>query len=490
VAVAICERMLIGGKEAESVTGRWMQVENPSRRGETVAEVPNAGEEDVEQAVKAADEAFKSWRLVPAAERGATLLKIADAILEEAEELARTVALENGNIIRYTRGEVRNTIDKLRYYSGMATELKGTVYPGSNDVFLYSRREPIGVVAGMISWNSPLALSAMKIAPVLMTGNTMVFKAPQSAPVGILKMAKIANRFLPPGVLNVITGTGSECGEALVGHPLVRKITLTGSTKVGKKLLHSAADRLVLSTMNLSGKNPQIVYADSDQDYTVEGVVGTIHIDRMGQSCASGSRIYIHRSIFDSFVDKLVTRLKSFKLGEACADATDIGPIANKRQYQKTISFIEAAMKEKGTKLICGGLPPSDGLLAEGYFIEPTLFVSVDNNTVLAKEEIFGPVVVAIPWDNEEQVLRMVNDSAYGLVAYVWTQDVAKAMNMAHAVEAGTVIVNFNGGPTEGHPYGGVKESGFSRENCLEGILSNYTAIKAVTVNMHYPPKE
>lgn len=489
MADVIRERMLIGGKDAESVTGRWMKIENPSRRGETFAEVPCAGKEDIELAVNAAAEAFKSWRHVPAAERGAIILKIADAILKETDELARTVASEDGNIIRYTRGEVGNACDKFRYYGGMATELKGSVYPGPNDAFLYSRREPIGVVAGMISWNSPLALGAMKIAPVLMTGNTMVFKAPQSAPVGLLKMAKIVNRFLPPGVLNVVTGTREECGEALVQNPLVRKITLTGSTEAGKKLLHTAADRLVLSTMNLSGKNPQIVYPDSDQNYAVDGIVGTIHIDRMGQSCASGSRIYVHRSIIEPFIEKMVTRLKAFKLGNACDETTDIGPIANKRQYLKTLRYIEAALKEKNTTLVCGGYPPTDGPLAKGYFIEPTVFVNTDNTSVLAREEVFGPVVVIIPWDDEEEVLRMANDSPYGLVAYIWTQDVAKAMNLAHAVKTGTVIINFNGGPTEGHPYGGVKESGFSRENCLEGILQNYTQLKAVTLNMNYPPK-
>lgn len=489
MADVIRELMLINGKEVESVSGKWMQIENPSRRGEIFAEVPCAGAEDVDLAVKAAAEAFKTWKMVPPAERGAIILKIADAILEDTEELARAVASEDGNIIRYTRGEVQNASDKFRYYGGLASELKGTVYPSPNDAFLYTRREPIGVVAAMMPWNSPLALATVKIAPVLLTGNTIVFKVPQTTPVGVLKMAKIANRFLPPGVLNIITGYGAECGSALVRHPLVRKITFTGSTEVGKKLLHEAADRVVLSTMELSGKNPQVVYPDSDQDYTVDDVIGSIHIDRMGQSCASGSRIYIHRSIFDSFVGKIAQKLKSFKLGDAREEESDIGPIANKEQYLKTLSYIEAALKEENTKLICGGLPPKDGPLAEGYYIEPTLFVSPDNNSILVKEEVFGPVIVAIPWEDEAEVLKMVNDSDYGLVAYVWCHDTVKAMNMAHSIEAGTIIINYFGGPTEGHPYGGVKASGYSRENCFEGVLENYTTLKAVTLNMQYPPK-
>lgn len=483
------ELMVIGGKDVQSVSGQWIQVENPSKRGEIFAEVPRANEEDVDLAVKTAAEAYKTWKMVPQAERGAIILKIADAIEEAAEELGRLVASENGNAIRYTPIEAKNAGEKFRYYGGLATEIKGTVYPGPNDAFLYTRREPLGVVAAITPWNSPLALAAAKIGPALLTGNTVVLKVPSTSPVGAINMVKIANQFLPDGVLNVITGSGSECGMALAQHPLVRKITFTGSTDVGKKLLHCAADRVVMSTMELGGKNPQIVYPDSYQEYVVNGVIGTVRFNRMGQSCSSGSRIYIHRSIFDSFVDTMVKNLKKMKLGNALSMDSDIGPIVNSQQFAKVRSYIEAALKEGKAKLMCGGLPPEDGPLAEGYYIEPTVFVSPDNDTILAKEEIFGPVVVAIPWDEEEEVLEMANDTPYGLVAYIWSHDAAKAMNMAHAVNAGSVLINYWGPPSEGHPYGGMKASGIGREHCLEGILENYTEIKAVTINMNYPPK-
>ncbi len=484
------ELMLINGAEVQSISGRWISVENPSRRGEVLAEVPRAIADDVNIAVKTAFESFRLWKEVPISHRGDILFKIADALLEEVDELSRTVASENGNIISYTRSEVKNASEKFRYYGGLASEIKGNINPGPDGVFQYTWREPIGVVAAMMPWNSPLALSTAKIAPVLLTGNTIVFKVPQTAPLGVLKLAKTANRFLPPGVLNIITGYGEECGVSLVQHPLVGIITFTGTTDVGKKLLHHAADRVVLSTMELSGKNPQIVHKDSFQDYVIDRVIGAIHIDRMGQSCASGSRIYIHRSVFESFTKNLVKKIKSFKLGDALDVQTDIGPLANKRQYLKTISYIEAAMEEKNTNLVCGGLPSEVGPLAGGYYIEPTVFISKDNDTILVREEVFGPVVVLIPWDNEEEVIKMVNDSSYGLVAYIWCQDVVKAMNMAHSIEVGTVIINYFGGPTEGHPYGGVKASGYSRENCLEGVLKNYTQIKAVTLNTSYPPVE
>ena len=489
MADIIRELMLIDGKEVESVSGRWLQVENPSRRGEIFAEVPNATEQDVDLAVKAAAAAFKTWKTVPAIERGAVILKIAEAVKSELQELARLVANENGNAIRHTRGEVMSACGKFQYYGGLATEIKGTVYPGPSDAFLYTRREPLGVVAAITPWNSPLALAAAKIGPAILTGNTVVLKVPSTAPVGVMRMVKIANRFLPHGVLNVITGPGSECGVALAQHPLVKKITFTGSTDVGKKLLHCAADRVIMSTMELGGKNPQIVYPDSFQDYVVNGVIGTVRFNRMGQSCSSGSRIYIHRSIFDGFVDKMAKALKTFKLGDACDESTDIGPIVNKQQFTKVRSYIEAALQEGKARLVCGGLPPEDGPLAQGYFIEPTVFVCPNNDTILAREEIFGPVVVAIPWDDEAEVLQMANDTPYGLVGYIWSHDAAKAMNMAHSLDAGSILINYWGPPSEGHPYGGMKQSGIGREHCMEGILEDYTEIKAVTLNMNYPPK-
>ena len=489
MAEIIRELMLIDGKEVESVSGRWIQVENPSKRGEIFAEVPRSSEADVDMAVKAAAKAFESWRLLPVIERGAIILKVADAVEESLEELASIVANENGNAIRYTRGEVLSAVGKFRYYGGLGPEIKGTVYPGPNDAFLYMRREPIGVVAAITPWNSPLALAAAKIGPALLTGNTVVLKVPSTAPVGVMRMVKIANELLPPGVLNVITGAGSEAGITLAKHPLVQKITFTGSTEVGKELMHCAADRIIDTTMELGGKNPQIVFPDSDQDYVVTGVINTVRYNRMGQSCSSGARIYVHRSIFDSFVERMVKQLKEFKLGNALDESTDIGPIVNKKQFDKVCSYIEAALREGHAKLVCGGLPPREGPLSEGYFVEPTLFVCEDNNTVLAADEIFGPVAVAIPWDDEDEVLKMANDTPYGLVGYIWSHDTTKAMNFAHKLKAGSILINYWGMPTEGHPYGGMKMSGIGREHCLEGILENYTEIKAVTINMNYPPK-
>ncbi len=484
------ELMLIDGKQTPGASGNFIPVENPSKRGTIVAEVPSASEVDVDVAVKAAARAFETWKKMPARERGKLLLKIADAVDAGSEEIARTIAQENGNAIRtQSRPEVKNTSDQFRYFGGLASEIKGTTYPTGEDVFTYTRREPLGVVAGLVPWNVPVMLAACKIAPALAAGNTIVVKAASDAPIGTLKMAKIADKFLPPGVLNVITGPGQECGMALVNHPLIRKISLTGSTEVGKLLLHAAADRIIPSTSELGGKNPQIVFPDADKDYVVDGVIDAVRFARQGQSCTSGSRIYVHKSIFDSFLQRLVTRVKKLKVGDPLDEATDMGAITSRRQFEKVCAYIEEGMKREGVRLLCGGLPPKEGPLAEGYYIEPTIFACNHDNWRLAREEIFGPVVVAIPWEDEGEVIEMANDTNYGLAAFVWTHDAAKGMRVAHSINAGWILVNRGGAQILGQPYGGMKESGLGRENSLEGLLESYTEIKSIMVNLAFPPK-
>jgi len=480
--------MLIDGKRVESVSGRFIPVENPSKKGQVIAEVPNANAEDVNIAVAAAERAFKGWRRIPARERGNILLKIADAMDVEKEDLARTIASENGNAIRtQARPEALGACDRFRYYGGLGGEIKGTVYPSSDNMLLYTRREPLGVVAGIIPWNAPVQLAAEKVVPALVAGNTIVLKAASDAPIGVLKMASIANNFLPPGVLNVITGRGEECGAALAKHPSIRKISMTGSTEVGKTLLHHAADRVLNASMELGGKNPQIICPDADTDYIADGVIASVRFTRQGQSCTSGSRIYIHKSVFDSFLKRLVRKVKALKIGDPLDEATDMGALSSATQFSKACHYITKAMEEEGVKLICGGLPPKEGPLAEGYFVEPTIFTCENHNSILARDEVFGPVIVAIPWEDEEGVIRLANDTNYGLAAYVWSKDTARAIRMVQEIEAGWVCVNYGGGQFLGQPYGGMKESGLGRELCLESILNDYTEIKSVVVNLATP---
>lgn len=484
------ELMLIDGEYSESEGGEFISVENPSRRGAIVAEVPRANEADVDRAVNAAARAFESWRKMPARDRGRLLLKIADAVEAETETIARTIAEENGNAIRtQSRPEAKNAGDRFRYYGGLAGEVKGTTYPVGENIFAYTRREPLGVVAGLVPWNAPVQLSVAKIGPALAAGNTLVLKAASDAPLGVLKMAKIAAKFLPKGVLNVLTGPGEECGMALANHPLVKKISLTGSTEVGRLMLHCAANKIIPSTLELGGKNPQIVYPDADRDYVVNGVVDGVRFVRQGQSCSSGSRVYIHKSIFESFLEKLVNRLKKMKVGNPLDETSDIGAITSSRQFEKVCAYIKEGMNHEGVRLLCGGLPPNEGPLAEGYYIEPTVFTSRDDRCPLAREEVFGPVLVAIPWEDEEEVIRMANDTKYGLAAFVWTHDSAKGMRIAHSIEAGWVLINRGGAQILGHPYGGMKDSGLGREHSIEGFLESYTQIKSVMVNLDFPPQ-
>ena len=354
----------------------------------------------------------------------------------------------------------------------------------SSQVLSYTRREPLGVVGAIIPWNAPVLLAALKIAPALCAGNTLVLKAAEDAPLGVLKMAEACQEFLPPGVLNVLTGLGPECGSPLAQHPKVMKLSFTGSTEVGKIVMRAAAERIVPVSLELGGKSPSIVYPDADEDWVVDGVIAGMRFTRQSQSCTAGSRLFLHADIFDSFLDKLSAKTQALKLGDPLDEATDIGSIINNKQFTKVCGYVEDGLKRKDARLVFGGLPPKDGPLSEGYFAVPTVFADTSNDWRLAREEIFGPVLVAIPWKDEADAIRMANDSHYGLAAYVWTHDIGKGLRAAHAIESGWVQVNQGGGQTPGMSYGGYKQSGLGREFSLEGMLDSFTQRKSVTVNL------
>jgi acyl-CoA reductase-like NAD-dependent aldehyde dehydrogenase len=480
-------RMLIDGAWVDSMSGAVLNVENPAKRT-LIASVPRGDTADVNGAVEAAARAFPAWSKMAPRDRGRLLLRIADAMEERSEELARTIALETGNALRtQARPEARLAADIFRYFGGLAGELKGETIPLGEQMLSYTRREPIGVVAAIIPWNAPVLLAALKIAPALCAGNTIVLKAAEDAPLGVLLMAEMCQEFLSSGVLNVLTGFGEECGGPLAEHPLVRKLSFTGSTEVGKIIMRAAAQRVVPVSLELGGKSPSIVYPDANEDWAVDGVIAAMRFTRQSQSCTAGSRLFLHADIFDSFLDKLRHRTALLKLGDPLEEATDIGSIINEKQFRKVCAYIEEGLQRKEAQQIFGGLPPKEGPLSEGYFAIPTLFADASNDWRLAREEIFGPVLVAIPWREDAEAIRMANDSHYGLAAYVWTHDIGSALRAAHAIESGWMQVNQGLGQQPGHSYGGYKQSGIGREFSLEGMLDSFTQRKNVTVNLNTP---
>ncbi|QSE87832.1 aldehyde dehydrogenase family protein (plasmid) [Rhodococcus pseudokoreensis] len=474
---------LVDGQWVGARNDEWIPVESPRDR-RTIARVPRGGEKDIADAVNAAGRAFPGWRDTAPRARGRLLQQIADALEPHVERIARIISVENGNALRtQSRGEVNFAIDVFRYFGSVAGEIKGETIPLNATVLDYSRREPLGVVGAITPWNAPVQLAVMKIASALAAGNTLVLKAAEDAPLAVLEIAKIADEFLPRGVLNVIVGYGTEAGEALITHPDVRKLSFTGSTAVGSRVMAAASDRILPVSLELGGKNPQIVYPDANEDWVAQGTITGMRFVRQGQSCTAGSRLFVHKSILDSFVDKVTTNLAKLKVGDPLDEDSDIGAIVNKKQFDRVCGYIDDGLQRSNTTAAVGGRPPTEGPLSEGYYVEPTVIVGVENDWRIAQEEIFGPVMCVIPWEDEDDVIRMANDTHYGLSAFIWTHDIGRALRAAHSIEAGWVQVNQGGGQVLGQSYGGYKRSGIGREFSLEGMIESFTQRKHVSID-------
>jgi aldehyde dehydrogenase (NAD+) len=481
-------RMLIGGAWVESETGQWSDVLSPGHGGLVLGRVPAGSVGDADRAVEAARRAFPGWRGVHFKDRQFALLKIADALEDAAEDLARLTAADTGNALRtQARPEVATLVSLFRYFGGIAGEFKGTVLPAGDDQLQYTRREPLGVVAAILPWNSPLMIAAMKVPAALAAGNTVVLKPAEDAPLTILSMARITSPFLPPGVLNVVTGKGRVVGEALLQHPGVDKVSFTGSTEVGRHVGETAGSRLAHVSLELGGKSPSIVFADAATpdriDTTVAGVLTAMRFTRQGQSCTAGSRLFVHRDVYDAVVDKLVEKVSALIIGDPLDEATDMGSIINESQYRQIRDYISDGKAQPGVSVALDGSELSlEGL--DGFYQGPTILTGVDNSWRIAREEIFGPVLVVIPWSDRDDVIAMANDSHYGLAAYIWTTDLTAALDTAHRIESGWVQVNQGGGQVVGQSYGGYKASGLGREFSLEGALEGFTQTKQINVRL------
>jgi betaine-aldehyde dehydrogenase len=474
-------RMLVGGAWVEAADGDRFEVENPSRRT-ALATVPRGRSADCDRAVRAAARAFPGWAKTPPRERGRALQRVADAIVVRAEELAQVCAAETGNAIRtQTRPEAHGAADVIRFFGSAAAEQKGQVLPHGEGILSYTRHEPYGVVAAVIPWNAPVSLAAIKLGMALVVGNTVVLKPAEQAPLAVLAVAECFEEFLPPGVLNVVTGTGEECGAPLMRHPGVAKITFTGSTEVGRLAMHAAADRIVPVTLELGGKSPAIVFGDCDDDETVEHVINAMRFTRQGQSCSAGSRLYVHEDIFDSFIERLSRRLEQFVVGDALDERSDMGSLVSQVQFDRVANYLGQAF-HAGARATTGGMPSNASY--HGYQLDPTVLTGVDSSMSVVCEEIFGPVLVALPWSDEQQVIRDANDSDYGLAGFVFTHDIDAALRVAHALEVGFVQVNQGGGPHAGLVFGGYKRSGLGREYSIESALEAFTQSKNVTVRI------
>ncbi|MGV9870098.1 aldehyde dehydrogenase family protein [Rhodococcus koreensis] len=477
--------MLIDGEFVESASGGWREVTTPARHGVVLARVPDGGAEDVNRAVAAAHRAWKGWRDQHFTARQRALLKIAEALEHRTEELAQVTAADTGNAIRtQARPEASALVDLFRYFGGLAGEIKGVTLPAGSQQLQYTLQEPLGVVGAILPWNSPLMIAGFKIPAALAAGNTVVLKAAEDAPLSILLLAEICAEHLPAGVLNVITGDGSTAGSALVTHPDVAKVSFTGSTEVGRLIAQRAGERLAHVSLELGGKNPSIVFPGQITDSLIDGLLLSTRVSRQGQSCTAGSRLFLHRDVEDEVIERLSARLRGLAVGDPLDEASDIGAVINETQFNSIRTYIDEGIADPDLTVAAGGTPPTDGPLAQGFFHTPTLFTGGNNEFRLAREEIFGPVVVAISWTDVDDVIRMANDSTYGLAAYVWSDDVTQALSTAHRLEAGWIQINQGGGQVVGQSYGGYKDSGTGRELSLEGMIDGFTQTKQINVRL------
>ena len=476
----------IGGQRVAPSDGQYFASTNPTT-GKVLYSAARGNAADVSRAVEAARAAFEDprWRDLSQTKRGHLLRRLGDLVGEHAEELARMETLDNGKLLREMRQQMVALPEYYYYYAGLADKIQGDVIPTSDRrVMNYTTREPLGVVGAITPWNSPLTLTTSKLAPALCVGNTIVVKPSEHTSATVLRLAELADEAgFPPGVVNVVTGLGAEAGQALVDHPKLAKISFTGSTQTGSRIAASTASRFIGSTLELGGKSPNIIFDDANIGNATMGVVAGIFA-AAGQTCIAGSRVYAHKAIYDDLLQRVVTRARSIRIGDPLEDATELGPLAFPEQRDKVAGYVELGMQE-GATVLTGGRASDGGL--GGYFYEPTVLTDVDNSMRVVREEIFGPVAAVMPFNTDEEVARLANDTEYGLAAGIWTTNLSRAHRLAALLEAGTIWINTYRAMSPMSPRQGFKNSGVGVEHGIESI-KEYTRLKSVWVNISDEP--
>jgi acyl-CoA reductase-like NAD-dependent aldehyde dehydrogenase len=476
-------QMYIGGEWVAPSSGEWFESYNPFT-GEAWALIARGNAQDADQAVRTAHAAFTDgpWPQMTASQRGALLRKLGDLVAANAQRLAELEVLDNGKLIAEMKAQLNYAPQWYYYFGGLADKIEGAVIPlDKKGYFNFTRYEPLGVVAAITPWNSPLLLTAWKLAPALAAGNTVVIKPSEFTSVSTLEFIKLVEEAgFPAGVVNVVTGFGKEVGMPLVEHPLTRKIAFTGSDATGRVINEAAARGFKKVGLELGGKSPNIVFEDAVLEDAVNGAVSGIFA-ATGQTCIAGSRLLLQQSIHDAFVEKLLALAKTAKMGNPMSLETQVGPVTTRPQYEKVLSYIDIARGE-GAQLRLGGGAATRPECGTGWFVEPTIFTGVNNRMRIAQEEVFGPVLSVIPFKDEEEALRIANDVRFGLGAGVWTRDIGRAIRMSERIQSGTVWVNTYRAVSYMTPFGGYKDSGVGRENGQDAIYE-YLQMKSVWIN-------